>query len=123
MFVNPRDAIHSAMDLGNPVKPIDIVKNAPPARMNAIMHEVLVAPIKLAKNVLKFNEPCKVAKDKAPTTPNAAASVGVAQPMYIEPITKIISEKIGIKNFELLIFSIMEIWGSFGGIFFLFGAP
>ena len=89
MFVNPRDAIHSAMDLGNPVKPIDIVKNAPPARMNAIMHEVLVAPIKLAKNVLKFNEPSKVAQDKAPTTPNAAASVGVAQPMYIEPITKL----------------------------------
>ncbi len=109
MLVNPRDAIHSAIDLGNPVKPIDIVKNAPPARINAIMHEVFAAPIKLAKNVLKFRDRCKVAKDKAPTTPNAAASVGVAQPMYIDPITKTISEKIGIKNFELLIFSNKEI--------------
>ena len=33
--------------------------------MKAIIHEVFVAPIKLAKNVLKFKEPCKVARDKA----------------------------------------------------------
>ena len=105
MLDNPSDDIHSAIDLGNPVKPMDIVKNAPPAKMKAIIHEVFVAPIKLAKNVLKFKEPCKDARDKAPTTPKAAASVGVAQPMYIEPITNIISEKIGIKNFELLTFS------------------
>ena len=56
-LVNPREPIHSAIDLGSPVKPIDNVKKAPPAKMNAIMQEVLVAPKRLSVNAFKFNEP------------------------------------------------------------------
>ena len=118
-FDNPIDAIHSAIDLGNPVNPIDIVKKAPPAKIKAIMHDVFVAPIKLAKNVFIVSDPCNAANINPPITPKDAASVGVVQPIYIEPITKIIKENIGIKNLELLILSINLICESFGGILLL----
>ena len=107
------------MCLGNPVNPIDKVRNAPPIKMNAIIQEVLVAPIKLSKNVFHVSDPCNVANTKPPITPKAAASVGVAQPIYIDPITNIIKENIGIKNFELFNFTKKLISGSLFGIFFL----
>ena len=55
----------------------------PPAKINAIIQDVLVAPIKLAKNVFRLRDPCNVANINPPITPKDAASVGVAQPIYI----------------------------------------
>ena len=52
------------------------------------------------------NDPCNAASINPPITPKDAASVGVVHPIYIDPITKIIKENIGIKNLELLILSI-----------------
>ena len=53
-----------------------------------------------------LNQFCNAANINPPITPKDAASVGVVQPIYIEPITKMIKENIGIKNLELLILSI-----------------
>ena len=39
----------------------------------------------------KFSRPCSSARTKAPTTPSAPASVGVARPMKIVPSTRKIS--------------------------------
>ena len=45
--------IHIAKFLGNPVKPIAKDKKVEPAKIKAIMHEVLVAPNKDDLNVSK----------------------------------------------------------------------
>ena len=62
------------------------------------MADVRVAPIKLWMNVFQFKEPCAAAKIKAPTTPTDAASVAVAHPKYIEPITAMTREITGSRN-------------------------
>ena len=72
---------------GSPVKPIASDRNDAPIKMRAIIAEVRVAPIKLAEKLSQLSERCANASNNAPTTPTAAASVAVAQPKYIEPIT------------------------------------
>lgn len=61
-----------------PVNPIATVRKDAPARMNAIMHEVRVAPMTLSSTVRQVSPPSIAASSSAPTTPSAAASVGVA---------------------------------------------
>ena len=58
-----------------------------PARINAIMHDVFVAPNKDSLNVCIVKLFCKYDNNSAPTTPRDAASVAVAIPVYIDPIT------------------------------------
>ena len=72
--------------------------------MNAIIQEVLVAP---NKDNLKFSIVrlfWKKDKIKAPITPKDAASVAVAIPTYIEPITAAIRTITGIYWPESFIF-------------------
>src|SRR5438094_4856676 len=80
----PCSPIHCAMIRGTPVNAIATVRKAAPARMKAIMHEVLVAPITLAWKVLQVSDPDVAASTSAPMTPITAASVGVATPVQIE---------------------------------------
>ena len=47
-------SIHIAKFLGRPVNPIARDKNVEPAKINAIMQDVFVAPNKDALKVLKF---------------------------------------------------------------------
>ena len=68
------------------------------------MADVRVAPIKLSENVLQLRDPCPAARTNEPITPMAAASVAVARPAYIDPITTKISSKTGIKNREFASF-------------------
>ena len=63
-------------------------------------------PIRLAKKVSKVSDRCTSASDSAPITPTAAASVAVAQPKYIEPMTMKTSAITGARN--RLSFSILE---------------
>ena len=57
-----------------------------------------VAPIRLAKKVSRVSERCTSASASAPMTPTAAASVAVAQPKYIDPITMKTSAITGARN-------------------------
>ena len=103
------------MALGRPVKPIDSDKNAAPIRIKAIMADVLVAPIRLTENVDQLRDPWAADSIKAPTTPTAAASVAVANPKYIDPMTTQTNPITGTRN--RLSFIILEngIEGSFCG--------
>ncbi len=67
--------------LGSPVKPIAKDKNVEPANMNAIIHDVLVAPNKDNLKVFLLRVCWNQDKVKAPTTPSDAASVAVAIPV------------------------------------------
>ena len=90
-------ATHSASALGMPVNAMHEDKNAAPPRINKIMHDKRVAPIKLALNDAQLSPPLKRAMTSAPNTPNAAASVAVAQPIAITHTMNTISNKHGIR--------------------------
>ena len=79
------------------------------------MHEVRVAPFRLAKNVSLVSDRWPAASTRAPITPNDAASVAVAQPRYIEPITNETNRITGIRNRDSLILSTSVVFGSGGG--------
>ena len=72
--------------------------------MKAIIHEVLVAPINEDLNVSKVKLFEKYDKIKAPTTPKDAASVAVAIPVYIDPITAEIRNITGKSCLDFLFF-------------------
>ena len=111
--------IHTAKFLGRPVNPIAKDKNVEPANMNAIIHEVLVAPNKDDLNVSNVKLFWKYDRIKDPTTPKEAASVAVAIPVYIDPMTEEISKITGKSCFDLLIFSKNEYSSIIFGISFL----
>jgi hypothetical protein len=94
----PSEPIHSANSRGSPVKPMASARKAAPARIRAIMHEVRVAPSRLSTKERQVSEPCAAASTSEPTTPMAAASVAVARPTYIEPMTQTMSTRTGIRN-------------------------
>ena len=73
--------IQIAKFLGNPVKPIANDKKVAPAKINAIIQEVFVAPRREALNVSFVKLFWKKDKIYAPTTPKEAASVAVAIPV------------------------------------------
>ena len=66
-------------------------RKAAPIRMSAIIAEVRTAPISEAAKARADSEPWLAASSNEPMTPNAAASVAVATPAYIEPITALTS--------------------------------
>ena len=68
--------------------------------------------------VRQVSEPWKAASAIAPTTPKAAASVAVASPAYIEPITKAMRATTGTRNTERRTRSAIEQGGSGGGASF-----
>ncbi len=62
-----------------PVKAMLETRNEAPARMNMIMHDSRVAPIRLCQKFCRGRAPPDhQAMASAPSTPNAAASVAVA---------------------------------------------
>ena len=62
-----------------------------------IMQERRVAPIRLSQNVCRLKPPLHHAIASAPTTPNAADSVAVAQPSTITTMMKRISARQGMR--------------------------
>src|SRR6267142_2216409 len=85
------DATHSASTRGMPVNAMQEERKLAPARMKRIMQERRVAPIRLEENDSQFNPPDHPAMMIAPSTPYAAASVAVAQPITITQTTKTIN--------------------------------
>src|SRR5258706_16228691 len=75
------DCTHSASTRGMPVNAMHEERKLAPARMNRIMHDRRVAPIRLALNVVQLRPPDHPAKTSAPSTPIAAASGGGAPPV------------------------------------------
>lgn len=57
------------------------VRNAAPARMNAIMQEVLVAPRSPSRKVCRVRVLVEQESASERATPTAAASVGEAMPL------------------------------------------
>ena len=66
-----------------------------------------------------MSDPWLAARINPPITPNAAASVAVARPMYMDPITTMISMITGIRNREFRTRSAKVIGGSSFGFHFL----
>src|ERR1700752_4670947 len=77
-----------------------------------------VAPITLAQKDSQFRAPCHHAIASEPRTPQAAPSVGVAQPIISDRKTKTISSKVGIRLSDSLMRSRNVMYGSAGGVRF-----
>src|SRR6266404_403074 len=92
------DATHSASTRGMPVNAMHEERKLAPARMNRIMHDRRVAPIRLALNVVQLRPPDHPAITSAPSTPYAAASVAVAQPITITQTMKTMSRMQGTRR-------------------------
>src|SRR5436190_10033643 len=82
------DATHSASTRGMPVNAMQEERKLAPARMKRIMQESRVAPIRLALKFAHVRPPDHQAITSAPSTPYAAASVAVAQPITITQTMK-----------------------------------
>jgi len=95
---------------------MDSDKNAAPARISAIIAEVRVAPMRLSVKVLQLSDPWPAARVSEPITPKAAASVAVANPIYIDPMTRAMSRSTGIRKREFFTFSEKDICGSGVGL-------
>src|SRR2546421_11860829 len=93
-----RDATHSASTRGMPVNAMHEERKLAPARMKRIMHERRVAPIALAENEAQLRPPDHHAMTSAPSTPDAAASVAVAQPITITQTMKTMSRMHGTRR-------------------------
>ena len=113
-------SIHIAKFLGSPVNPIASDKNDEPAKIKAIMQDVLVAPSKDFLKVSKVKLFWKYESIKEPTTPRDAASVAVAIPVYIDPMTAKIKIITGNSFLDLFNFSIKVKFSNDFGIIFLF---
>src|SRR3954465_4350477 len=99
------DATQAASSLGIPVNAMHEERKLAPARMNMIMQERRVAPMRLSQNVSRDRPPVHHAMISAPSTPEAAASVAVAQPMTITQTMKTISTAHGMRLRALRSFS------------------
>src|SRR5919108_2712061 len=94
-------ATHSASARGMPVNAMHEERNDAPARMNMIMHESRVAPIRLAAKLARSRPPDHQAMASAPSTPYAAASVAVAQPATITQTMNTMSRMQGMRCLAL----------------------
>src|SRR5678816_3365374 len=83
------ECTHSASARQTPVNAMHEETKLAPARINMIMQERRVAPIRLCQKVWRFRPPDHQAMTSAPSTPYAAASVAVAQPITITQTTKV----------------------------------
>ena len=79
-LVRSNEPIQAAKFRGMPVNPIDTDRKAAPININAIMHEVMVAPSKLSFNMEIESDLFDHARIIENMTPTAAASVGEAIP-------------------------------------------
>ncbi len=83
-----------------------------------IMQVSRVAPITLCQNDDGLSMPCHQAMASEPSTPQAAHSVAVAQPISSDRKTSTISSITGISFADSRSFSRNGIFGSGGGCFF-----
>ena len=98
-----------------PVSAIALVRKAAPARMNMIMQESRVAPIRLSLKLFHVRVRVTAARMSDPSTPKPAASVAVAQPINMVPITAMIRMAQGINCALARIFSWKLSAGSLAG--------
>src|SRR5688500_11065430 len=96
-LLGSRDATHAASAFGMPVNAMQDDRNAAPARMNMIMQDRRVAPIRLCQKVSRFSPPDHHAIASDPTTPKAADSVAVAQPITMTQTMNTISSTQGMR--------------------------
>src|SRR4051812_25210871 len=89
-----------------------------PARISRIMQLTRVAPITLAQNACHVSAPCHHAIASDPSTPQAAHSVAVAQPINSDRNTNAISSRQGMRLSDSAIFLRKLIGGSAGGVRF-----
>src|SRR4029079_5720683 len=87
-----------------------------PARISRIMQLTRVAPITLAQNDSHVSEPCHQAIVSDPSTPQAAHSVAVAQPIKSDRKTKMIKSRQGMRLSDSETFLRKLIGGSAGGV-------
>ena len=80
------------------------------------MQFTLVAPITLAQKESQDSEPCHQAIASDPSTPQAAHSVAVAQPIRSDRKTKMISSRQGMRLSDSSSFLRKLIGGSAGGV-------
>ena len=111
----PSAATPSASAAGIPVSAIALVRKAAPARMNMIMQDSRVAPPRLSRKLRQDSVPVTAASSRLPATPNAAASVAVAQPANMLPITPRMSSAHGISCTLWRSFATRLMAGSAGG--------
>src|ERR1044072_9407156 len=86
-----------------------------PARISMIMQVTRVEPITLCQNDSQESEPCHQAMASEPSTPQAAHSVAVAQPMISVTNTRMISSITGMSCADSRSFVRNDIAGSGGG--------
>src|SRR5207247_10232562 len=77
------DATHSASARGMPVNAMHEERKLAPARMNMIMQDRRVAPIRLSQKVCRLSTPDHQAMASAPSTPEDAGAVAVGQALDI----------------------------------------
>src|ERR1041384_4873291 len=92
--------------------------NDAPARISMIMQLTRMAPITLVQNESQLSMPCHHAIASEPSTPQAAHSVAVAQPISSDRNTKAISSRQGSRLSDSAIFLRRLIGGSAGGVRF-----
>src|SRR6202000_1495025 len=92
-----------------------LVSTEAPARMNMIMHETRVEPIRLPKKFSQVRLRLQPAIASEPSTPQAAHLVAVAQPAISTQTMRMMSSVQGMRLPEARIFSLKVISGSPGG--------
>src|SRR5262245_1769006 len=110
------EATHSASARGIPVKAIVMLRKDAPARMNMIMHETRVAPMRLSMKLLHVRDLLHPAIASDPSTPYAAHSVAVAHPAISTQTMNAMRSAQGMRLPEALSFSRRLIGGSGGGV-------
>src|SRR6187455_2349025 len=87
-----------------------------PARIRRIMQLTRVAPITLAQKDSHVSEPCHHAMASEPSTPQAAHSVAVAQPISNDRNTNTINSRQGMRLSDSEMRLRRLIGGSAGGV-------
>src|SRR5258708_37909252 len=79
------EATHSASTRGMPVNAMHEERKLAPARMNRIMHDRRVAPLKPALKGVHLGPPAHPPRTRAPRTPHRAAPGAGAPPRHPTP--------------------------------------
>ena len=75
-----------------------LAKNKAPSKISPIIEQVRTVDSRARPRLRQLIKPCATEMAKAPATPTAAASVTLARPLYIEPMTDKISKLTGSKS-------------------------
>ena len=81
-----------------------LAKNKAPSKISPIMEQVRTVESNARPMFFQLMSPWANEMPKAPATPTAAASVTLAKPLYMEPITDKISKPTGSRSLRESIF-------------------